>query len=89
MLMLPDYFHYLLTGVKKQEYTNATTTQLVNPVTGAWDMELIGQLGFPERLFGALSEPGTLVGTLRKDVEEEVGFTCKVVLRRRMIRHVQ
>lgn len=80
MLMIPDYFHYLLTGVKKQEYTNATTTQLVDPVTGAWDMELIGQLGFPERLFGALSEPGTLVGTLRKDVEEEVGFTCKVVL---------
>ncbi len=41
LLMIPDYFHFLLTGEKKQEYTNATTTQLVSPVTEDWDYELI------------------------------------------------
>lgn len=39
MLMIPDYFHYRLTGVKKQEYTNATTTQLVSPKTNTWDKD--------------------------------------------------
>ena len=80
MLMIPDYFHYLLTGVKKQEYTNATTTQLVSPVTKTWDYELIARLGYPEKLFTELSMPGTVVGTLTKAVEDEVGFTCEVVL---------
>ena len=79
-LMIPDYFHYLLTGVKKQEYTNATTTQLVSAETGTWDYELIGKLGLPDRLFGELSMPGTLVGALSEEVEKEVGFSCHVIL---------
>ena len=79
-LMIPDYFHYLLTGVKKQEYTNATTIQLVNGENGIWDYELIRKLGLPERLFGELSMPGTPVGPLTKAIEEEVGFSCQVVL---------
>ncbi|MCR4999618.1 MAG: rhamnulokinase [Lachnospiraceae bacterium] len=80
MLMIPDYLNFLLTGVKKQEYTNATTTQLVNPVTNQWDMELIDMLGFPKRLFGELSMPGTVVGSLTKAVQDEVGFNCTVLL---------
>uniref|UniRef100_UPI000A911D2F rhamnulokinase n=1 Tax=Clostridium sp. NkU-1 TaxID=1095009 RepID=UPI000A911D2F len=79
-LMIPDYFHYLLTGVKKQEYTNATTTQLVNGKTGTWDYEVIRNLGLPEGLFGELSMPGTPVGPLTKAIEEEVGFSCQVIL---------
>lgn len=80
MLMIPDYFHYLLTGVKKQEYTNATTTQLVSPVTNTWDYELIERLGYPKKLFGELSMPGTVVGELTKEIQAEVGFNCQVVL---------
>jgi rhamnulokinase len=80
LLMIPDYLHFLLTGVKKQEYTNATTTGLVNPETNQWDMELIRRLGFPEKLFTGLSMPGTFVGKLREEIREEVGFDCKVVL---------
>ncbi len=80
MLMIPDYFHYLLTGVKKQEYTNATTTQLVSPVTKEWDYELIDMLGYPREWFGPLSVPGTVVGRLRPEIREEVGFDCQVVL---------
>lgn len=80
MLMIPDYFHFLLTGVKKQEYTNATTTQLVSPETKDWDYELIHRLGYPRAWFGPLSMPGTLVGPLLPEIAEEVGFSCSVVL---------
>lgn len=80
MLMIPDYFHFLLTGVKKQEYTNATTTQLVSPETNTWDYELIDRLGYPKKLFGELSMPGTVVGELTREIQAEVGFNCRVVL---------
>lgn len=79
-LMIPDYFHYLLTGVKKQEYTNATTTQLVNGETGKWDYDLIEKMDFPKRLFLELSMPGTEAGTLKTEIEAEVGFCCRVIL---------
>ena len=80
MLMIPDYLHYRLTGNKCQEYTNATTTQLVSPETKAWDYDLIERLGYPKKWFGDLSMPGTLVGELSEAVEKEVGFSCQVVL---------
>lgn len=80
LLMIPDYLHYRLTGVKKQEYTNATTTQLVNPVTKEWDYELIARLGYPAKLFRPLSMPGTVVGELSQEIQEEVGYSCQVVL---------
>lgn len=80
LLMIPDYFGFLLTGEKRQEYTNATTTGLVNAAEKAWDRELICRLGLPERLFGPLSMPGTVVGRLRPGIQEEVGFDARVVL---------
>ncbi|MBT9776318.1 rhamnulokinase [Clostridium sp. MCC353] len=80
LLMIPDYFNFKLTGIKKQEYTNATTTQLVSPETMEWDMELIRRLGYPERLFLPLSVPGTTVGELSGVIQKEVGFNCQVVL---------
>ena len=80
LLMVPDYLHFLLTGVKKQEYTNATSTQLVNAAEKTWDMDLIRSLGFPEKLFGPLSMPGTFVGNLLPEIRKEVGFDTKVVL---------
>lgn len=80
MLMIPDYFHYRLTGNMCQEYTNATTTQLVNPDTKTWDYQLIELLGYPKKWFKDLSLPGTIVGELSREVREEVGFTCQVVL---------
>lgn len=79
-LMIPDYFNFLLTGVKRQEYTNATTTQMVDPAARQWDMELIEELGFPTRLFGELSMPGALVGGLKPEIRQEVGYSCRIVL---------
>lgn len=80
MLMLPDYLNFLLTGVKKQEYTNATSTGLVNAVTHRWDKEIIEKLGLPEKLFGVLSQPGTVVGSFSKEISKEVGYSATVML---------
>ncbi len=80
LLMLPDYLNFLLTGVKKQEYTNATSTSLVNAEGKRWDMDLIKRLGLPEKLFGELSVPGTVVGNLKEEVSKEVGFDATVIL---------
>lgn len=80
LLMIPDYFNYLLTGALRQEYTNATTTGLVNAKTRQWDLELIQTLGLPAGLFGPLSMPGTPVGRLTPAVQAEVGFDTAVIL---------
>lgn len=79
-LMIPDYFHFLLTGVKKNEYTNATTGQLISPVTNDWDYELINMLGYNAKMFQPVSMPGTVVGNFTEKVKNEVGFDCTVVL---------
>ena len=80
LLMIPDYFHYLLTGKTLAEYTNATTTQLVSPVTKDWDGELIEKLGYPAGIFQKIHMPGTVLGELTKEIADKVGFNCKVVL---------
>lgn len=79
-LMIPDYFHFLLTGVKKQEYTNASTTQLVNAKTNDWDYDLIAKLGYPRDIFLPIKMPGTEVGHLSQTIQDQVGFDCSVVL---------
>lgn len=80
LLMMPDYFHFLLTGKKAAEYTDATTTQLLNAGAGTWDENLIERLGYPSRIFQEIKSPGTVLGTLREEIRNEVGFDCQVVL---------
>nr|WP_314929907.1 rhamnulokinase [Shuttleworthia satelles] len=80
MLMIPDYFHFLLSGVRAQEYTNATTGQLVDPKSRNWDWDLIDRLGYPRRIFQPMTKPGTCVGELLPEIQEEIGFNCKIVL---------
>ena len=80
MLMIPDYFHFLLSGVKATEYTNATTTQLVSPITKDWDFDLINKLSFSPHLFQRIVLPGTCLGNLTEEIQNEVGFDCKVVV---------
>ena len=80
LLMLPDYFGFRLTGNKLSEYTNGSTTQLVDPATFQWDKELIQKLGYPEDIFLPLQMPGTKVGQLLPEIQKEVGFNLEVVL---------
>lgn len=80
LLMIPDYFHFKLCGKKVQEYSEATTSQLVNPATKDWDYELIDKLGVKKSLFQPITMPGTMIGHLTGEVQEQVGYDCAVVL---------
>jgi rhamnulokinase len=68
LLMIPDLFNYWLTGIGVCEYTEATTTQLVNPVSRMWSQGLIDRFEFPRHLFPQIVEPGTIVGALLSSV---------------------
>lgn len=61
-LLIPDYFHYRLTGELNWEYTNATTTQLLNIHSGVWDADLLKWTGANPDWFGKPSQPGRKVG---------------------------
>ena len=78
--MLPYYFNFLLTNIKKQEYTNGTSTGMVNAITHTWDEEIIKRLGFKRELFAPLTQPGSVVGPFSKEVEEKVGYSATVLL---------
>ena len=79
-IMLPDYFQFLHTGVKASEYTNATSTQLVNPETKQWDYELIDMLGINRNMFMELKQPGTILGELTDGIKKIVGYNTRVVM---------
>lgn len=79
-LMIPEYLNFLLTGKIKNEYTNATTTQLVNAEKQDWDRDLLEKLGIPAKIFGSLYPPKTVVGDLKKEIQAIVGFNSEVVL---------
>lgn len=74
LLFTPDLFSYFLTGTANNEYTIASTSELLNATTKDWDWETIDTLGLPRRLFGEIVMPGTVRGKLRKDIAEETGL---------------
>lgn len=80
LLTVPDYFNWRLCGVQVSEYTEASTTQLLNPETCDWDDELIERLGYPRRIFKSIVQPGTAIGVLTDEIAREVGYSCRVVL---------
>ncbi|MGN0308704.1 MAG: rhamnulokinase family protein, partial [Lachnospiraceae bacterium] len=80
LLMIPDYFHFKLSGKKVQEYSEATTSQLLNPVTRDWDYELIERLGLPGGIFQQIHMSGEAIGSLTAEVRAEIGYDCQVVL---------
>lgn len=80
MLMIPEYFNFKLTGVKRNEYTNASSTNLLNAAEKTWDMEVISALGLPTEIFHELAMPGTVLGNLLPEIQEEVGYDTTVIL---------
>jgi rhamnulokinase len=72
-LMVPDLFHFFFTGVKVNEFTDVSTTQLYNPTTRSWAFELIQAFGLPAKIFGTIVPPGTVLGPLRASVAAETG----------------
>lgn len=80
LLLMPDLFHWLLAGVKVNEFTNATTTQFYNPTTRRWATELLDRFDLPTRILGPIVEPGTQLGPLLSQVIEETGLQGTVVV---------
>lgn len=73
LLFSPDLFNYFLTGEKKNEYTIASTSQLLNAKDKVWDTELMEKLGINKNLFCDIINPGEIVGMLSDDICEELG----------------
>ena len=74
LLLMPDFFHWLLTGKKAVEFTNATTTQFYNPSSQSWSTKLFDRLGLPQRILCDIVQPGTRLGRIRKDVAANTGL---------------
>lgn len=74
ILFIPDALIYMLTGKAICEYTVASTSQMLNPVTGDLDPEILKTLGIPRERFGVMTQPGTVVGTLTAQVQEATGL---------------
>ena len=80
-LMMPDLFHWLLSGIKSNEFTNATTTQFFDPVRNDWAKPMLECFGLPTGLFQTVSLPGTILGPLRSVLVEATGLkSAKIVL---------
>lgn len=78
-LMIPAYLSYKLTGVIKNEYTNATTTGMVHTETKTWDNDIIKKLDLPKHLFTDLDTPCTVIGNFTEEMQEYAGFDSTVI----------
>ncbi len=73
-LMIPDYFHWCLSGTKSVEFTNATTTQCFDPTSRDWAKPMLTDLQIPTDMLPETVEPGTNLGTLRDSVSAKTGL---------------
>ncbi|GAB6167307.1 rhamnulokinase family protein [Thermostilla marina] len=80
LLMIPDVFHWMLTGNACNEYTEATTSQFFNPVENRWATELLEKFGLPTSILGEVVPPGTNLGKLRPSVAEATHLSAAEVV---------
>lgn len=78
LLMMPDIFHWLLCGEMVNEFTNATTTQVLDPRTGQWSSKLIDAFQLPASIFGQVGSPGDVLGNIRESVASASGLRPSV-----------
>ena len=72
LLLIPDLINFFLTGKAVTEYTNATTTQLVNARSGTWEREMIERLGLPPDLLAEIVSAGTDLGPVKASIADEL-----------------
>ena len=77
-MMVPDYFHWQLSGLPSNEYTNASTTQLLNAETGMWSQRVASALEIPNHLFSTPVQPGTTLGPITPEVAARTGLRSHV-----------
>jgi rhamnulokinase len=80
ILFIPDLFHYFLTGIKVNEFTDASTSQMLDPQTRTWAYDLVGKFGLPTKMLGTIVQPGTILGPLRTTVANDTGLTPMPVI---------
>jgi rhamnulokinase len=80
MIMMPDLFHFWMTGNAVCEYTDASTTQFMNPVTRNWAVDLLERLGLPSRLPAEIVEPGAIVGHLLPGISRNTSLNGTPVI---------
>ncbi|MFM8290879.1 MAG: rhamnulokinase family protein [Planctomycetia bacterium] len=80
LLMIPDLFHWLLSGARSNERTNASTSQCFDPRRNDWAFPLLERFGLPRRIFGPIIEPGTDLGPLRPEVAADTGLRAARVV---------
>ena len=74
LLLMGDLFGYLLSGRRACEYTNASTTQMLNPYTRTWDDALLEKLGLPRHLLLEPTPPGSILGPVRDEICAQTGL---------------
>jgi rhamnulokinase len=74
LLMMPDFFHWCLCGSRVAEFTEATTSQCLNPITRDWAFELLQKFGLPTKIFPEVIAPGAELGRLRESVSQRTGL---------------
>lgn len=79
-LMIPEYLIYKLTGIKKKEFTNASTTGLFDYNQQDYSQEIMNKLGFNKKMFSKVYKPKTIVGNFLKEIQQEVGGNILVKL---------
>jgi rhamnulokinase len=77
-LMMPDFIHWLLTGELTNEYTNASTTQLLHPTSGDWSDTILNAFQIPRHIFKKPVQPGTSLGAVRSTVRVRTGIAESV-----------
>jgi rhamnulokinase len=80
LLFMPDLFHYFFTGIKVNEYTDASTSQMLDPHTRSWAYELVQVFELPSNILGTLVQPGTVLGPLRPSIVSETGINAAPVI---------
>ncbi|MGE3315451.1 MAG: rhamnulokinase family protein [Planctomycetaceae bacterium] len=74
LLMMPDLFHWMLSGARVVEFTNATTTQCFHAVRGEWAFDMLNQFDLPTAMFPEVVPPGTNLGPLRENIAARTGL---------------
>src|SRR5258708_4219416 len=74
LLFMPDLFHYFLTGIKVNELTDASTSQMYDPTARGWAYGLLKAFGLPTNILGSIVQPGTVLGPMRSSVAAETGL---------------
>jgi rhamnulokinase len=75
LLMMPDFFHWCLSGARVAEFTDATTTQFFHPTKRTWSYDLLKRFNLPTKILPEVVSPGTEVGSLRKSVANRTGLS--------------